>query len=197
MKSIKSLMATAMLSISVLGFSLSAAASEYIIDTNGAHAFINFKISHLGFSWVHGNFKNFKGTFSFDAVDPTKSKVNVEIDTGSIDSGHAERDKHIRGDKYLNSSEFPKAYFVSKRIENKGKNNVLIYGDLTIKGIKKPIVIDAVKIGEGKDPWGGYRAGFSGTTSINLADFNIASLGPTATKVYLTLDVEGIRKEEK
>src|SRR3546814_15463281 len=88
----------------VLGSALvggQAFAADYAIDKPGQHAFVNFKISHLGYSWLWGTFKDFDGSFSFDADKPEASKVNVTLKTASVDTNHAERDKHLRSDDFL------------------------------------------------------------------------------------------------
>ncbi|NMH60859.1 YceI family protein [Alteromonas ponticola] len=181
-----------------LALSLSASianAAEYVIDTKGAHASINFKIQHLGYSWLVGRFNDFSGEFSYEDGEPKMSKVNVTIQTDSIDSNHAERDKHLRGDDFLNVKKFPEAKFVSTTVTDEGDGQMTIIGDLTLHGVTKSISIDAHKIGEGKDPWGGYRAGFAGETKIALKDFNIDyDLGPASTEVELMLHVEGVRQ---
>ena len=79
-----------------------ALAADYVIDQEGQHAFVNFKISHLGYSWLYGTFKDFDGTFSYDAEQPEASKVSVTLRTASLDSNHAERDKHLRSAEFLN-----------------------------------------------------------------------------------------------
>ncbi len=176
-------------------FSLPVVAADYKIDDKGAHAFINFKIKHLGYSWLTGRFNTFSGTFSYDEKDVNASKIVVDIDATSIDSNHAERDKHLKSNDFLNVSKYGKAKFVSTKITDKGNNQLEVVGDLTLHGITKSIVIDAEKIGEGKDPWGGYRAGFSGATKLGLKDFGIPErLGPASTHVELELHVEGIRQ---
>lgn len=170
-------------------------AAEYIIDTKGAHAFINFKIKHLGYSWLTGRFNTFDGSFNYDADKPNESRVVIDIDTTSFDSNHAERDKHIRSADFLNVDRYPQAKFSSTQITDQGGGKLKVKGDLTLHGVTKAVVIDADKIGEGKDPWGGYRAGFSGTTQIRLGDFGIPEkLGPASRDVYLELHIEGIRK---
>ena len=172
-----------------------ANAADYAIDTKGAHAFINFKIKHLGYSWLTGRFNTFEGDFSYDANQPNAAKITVNIDATSFDSNHAERDKHIRSADFLDVSKYPTAKFVSTKIVDKGDNKLEVMGDLTLHGVTKPVTIAANKIGEGKDPWGGYRAGFSGTTTIRLGDFGIPEkLGPASRNVELELHVEGIRK---
>ncbi len=194
MSIIKKTLAAVALSASVIGISVPAMAADYVVDTKGAHAFINFKVSHLGYSWLHGNFENFEGSFTLDEKNFEDSKIEVTINTTSLDSDHAERDKHLRSGDFLNTKKFPEAKFVSTRIESKDGLKAKIYGDFTLKGITKEVVIDAVKIGEGKDPWGGYRAGFSGTTELKMADYNMMNLGPASSTIYLTLEIEGVRK---
>lgn len=185
------------LAISGVGMaSLPALADTYVIDTKGAHASINFAVSHLGYSVLTGRFDKFEGEFTYDPAKPEASTVNVTIDTGSVNSNHAERDKHLRSDDFLNVEKFPKATFVSKKIVlDDDKDEFDIVGDLTLNGVTKSVTIEVDKIGEGKDPWGGYRAGFSGETEIKLKDFNVKmDLGPASQVVKLQLEVEGIKK---
>lgn len=172
-----------------------AMAADYAIDKQGQHAFVNFKISHLGYSWLYGTFKDFDGSFSFDAAKPQDSKVNVTLNTTSVDTNHAERDKHIRSDDFLNVGEHPTATFASTSVKSTGEGTADITGDLTLNGVTKPVVIAATFIGEGKDPWGGYRAGFEGSTTLKLKDFDIQKdLGPASQDVELVISVEGVRK---
>ncbi len=191
----KSLLALAVSSIGVM--SLPALADTYEIDTKGAHASINFAVKHLGYSWLTGRFDTFSGEFTYDPVKPEASTINVTIDTTSVNSNHAERDKHLRSPDFLNVEKFPKATFVSKQIKVDGddKDEFDIIGDLTLNGVTKSITIEVDKVGEGKDPWGGYRACFEGETEINMKDFNIKmDLGPASQTVKLELHVEGIKK---
>ncbi|MDY0250492.1 MAG: YceI family protein [Pseudomonas sp.] len=182
----------------VLGSVLSsgtALAADYVIDQEGQHAFVNFKISHLGYSWLYGTFKDFDGTFSYDETQPEASKVNVTLRTASLDSNHAERDKHLRSADFLNTSKYPKATFTSTKVVSTGEGTADISGDLTLNGVTKEVVINAYFIGQGNDPWGGYRAGFEGKTTLKLVDFGIkTSLGPASESVELTLAVEGVRQ---
>lgn len=171
-----------------------AMAADYAIDKEGQHAFINFKISHLGYSWLYGTFKDFDGSFSFDAKAPEASKVSVKINTASLDSNHAERDKHLRSADFLNTSKNPTSTFESTSVKSTGEGTADITGNLTLNGVTKPVVIKAKFLGEGKDPWGGYRAGFEGGTTLKLEDFNIKGPGPASQEVELILSVEGIRQ---
>lgn len=171
------------------------AADTYIIDTMKHHAFIEFRIQHLGYSWMYGRFNDFEGQFSLDPEQPANSSVRVTIDTASIDTNDAERDKHLRGKDFLNVDEYPTATFVSTSVEPTGDKTAVIKGDLTLNGVIRPIEIEVEEIGQGKDPWGGYRAGFLGKTTLTLADFDIDfDLGPASRTVELTLSMEGVRQ---
>lgn len=171
-------------------------ADTYVIDTEGSHASINFKIRHLGFSWLTGRFDKFSGTFDYDPENPGASKISVDIDTASVNSNHAKRDKHLRDPDFLDVANHPKASFVSTGVKVTGEGTADVTGNLTLHGVTKEVVIKATHIGGGDDPWGGYRHGFSGTTSLKLKDFGIDfNLGPSAESVDLELHVEGVKQE--
>lgn len=183
--------------LAVFGFALAAPASaaQYLIDTKNAHAFIQFKISHLGFSWVLGRFNEFEGTFSYDENDPSAASAQVTINPASVDTNNSERDKHLRSEDFLKVDEFTQATFTSTGYQPAGEDKGILKGDLTLHGVTRPITIDVTHIGAGKDPWGGYRRGFEGTTTLTLADFGIPmDLGPAARSVEIFLTVEGIRQ---
>ncbi|MCT8863340.1 YceI family protein [Shewanella xiamenensis] len=174
---------------------MAASAADYVIDREGAHASITFKVSHLGYSYVVGRFNDFSGDFSYDAKNPAAAKVNVKVNTLSVDSNHAERDKHIRSADFLNAAKFAEATFVSTSVEDKGNGDMIIKGNFTLNGVTKPLAIQAHAVGEGQDPWGGYRAGFTGTTTFAMKDYGIKmDLGPASANVELDLVVEGVRK---
>ena len=172
-----------------------AHAEDYVIDTEKAHAFIQFKIKHLGYSWLLGRFNKFDGEFSYDEKNPSAAKVTVNIDPASIDSNHAERDKHLRGKDFLNVDKYKTAKFVSTSFEEKGDGKAVLKGDFTLHGVTKNISIDVEHIGHGADPWGGYRRGFAGKTTLTLSDYGINyNLGPASKQLELFLSIEGIRK---
>jgi len=171
-----------------------AKAADYVIDTAKSHASINFRIKHLGFSWLTGRFNDFSGTFAFDDAHPEASKVKVEVNTDSIDSNHAERDKHLRSKEFLDTAAFPQATFESTAVKVNG-DEATITGNLTLHGVTKSIEIAAERVGGGADPWGGFRQGFTGTMRIPLKDFGIKfDLGPASQEVELTLNIEGVRQ---
>jgi polyisoprenoid-binding protein YceI len=169
-------------------FSAQVRGAEYVIDP--AHSFVEFRIKHLGFSWLHGNFKEINGTFRYDTKHPSDKSFKVIISTKSVDTHHAERDKHLRSKDFLDVQKYPEATFISTRFSGD-----TLEGMLTLHGVTKPITIKVNKIGEGKDPWGGYRAGFSGKTVLKKSDFGITyDLGPVGDTIEFDLGIEGIRK---
>lgn len=173
----------------------SAIAADYKIDKEGQHAFVNFRIQHLGYSWVYGTFKDFDGTFTFDEANPSADKVNVTINTNSLDTNHAERDKHLRSADFLNVAKFPQATFASTAVKKEG-DALDVTGNLTLNGVTKPVTLKAKLLGQGKDPWGGVRAGFEATGNIKLKDFNITTdLGPASQNVELIISVEGVQQK--
>ena len=169
-----------------------AVAADYVIDTRGAHASVGFRFKHLDFSWLTGRFNKFDGVFTWDPDNPGASSVEVNIDVRSIDTNHAERDKHMRSANYLDTETYPTARFVSTRVEPAADGGATVHGQLTLHGVTRDIAISASRIGEGKDPWGGYRAGFEGTVTVNTRDFGFAL--PPSSRVEMFLYLEGVRR---
>ncbi|MNF48303.1 hypothetical protein D3C84_295360 [compost metagenome] len=174
-------------------------AADYVVDKEGQHAFVDFKVSHLGYSFITGTFKDIDGKFSFDAAKPEDSKIEFNVNTASVFTNHAERDKHIASPDFLNVGKFAKATFVSTSVKPTGKSvdgkdTADVAGDLTILGVTKPIVVKATFLGEGKDPWGGYRAGFEGTFNLKRSDFGKQKdLGPASDAVQMYVSFEGVK----
>jgi polyisoprenoid-binding protein YceI/cytochrome b561 len=157
--------------IMVAGTISQARAAEYKIDP--VHSFVEFRIQHLGFSWMYGRFNSISGEFSHDPANLKANSITLEIDTYSVDTNHAERDKHLRSEDFLDIKKFPTATFKSTKYRGDAEAGVM-EGILTMHGVSKPIKIDIKKVGEGQDPWKNYRAGFIGTVTINRRDFGIA-----------------------
>ncbi len=186
----KKLLITAALALTL---GTGAFAESYKIDTDEGHSSINFKVNHLGFSFVYGRFDKFTGSFEFDATNPEVASVNIEIVIASINTNHGVRDNHLRSADFFDEANNATASFVSTGIKITGDKTAVITGDLTIKGITKSVALDTVFIAEGEDPWGNYRAGFNGTTTVKLSDYDMT--GPLGDQeVVLTINTEGIRQ---
>lgn len=191
-KRFMSSLAIATLTLTVVLTGGRAMAAEYQIDP--VHSFVEFRIQHLGFSWLYGRFNQVEGAFSFDESAPEKSRFSAVIKMDSIDTNHAERDKHLRSKDFLDVGKYPQATFATRSFRG-GKDGGTLLGSLTMHGVTKDISIDVRKIGEGKDPWGGYRSGFHGKTTFKKSDFGITyDLGPAGETIEFDLSVEGIRK---
>lgn len=170
-------------------------ANEYAIDTEGAHAFIQFKINHMGYSWLLGRFNEFEGNFSYDENNPENASVNVVIDTASIDSNHQDRDQHLRSDDFLSVEDYPQARFVSTGFEPDNDGGGLLQGEFTLRGVTQNIEFEISQVGAGKDPEGMLRRGFEGSYTFKLADYGIDyNLGPQSEEVEIYLSIEGIQQ---
>jgi len=188
----------ALLCTGLLASTASASEEHYTIDIKGQHAFVQFKVKHLGFSWMYGEFRTFKGDFTFDENNPKNNSVHVSIDSNSIDTNHAERNKHLRSADFFAVQEFPTITYVSNSYEDKGNGHGIIHGVLTLRGVSKAVDLEVNQIGTGNDPWGGYRRGFEGHTTLHLSDYHMPfapKLGPVSENVDLFFSIEGIRKK--
>jgi len=183
--------------LGAIALALSAAATtvsaaEYQVDP--AHTTVQFVIGHLGISQTVGRFNAFSGSYNIDEQEPSKVSVEFKIDTTSIDSNHEKRDQHLRSPDFLDVKQFPEMHFKSTAYEGNGEQGVL-KGDLTLRGETRPVEFAIVKVGEGKDPWGGYRSGFNATATINRSDFGVTYFIPGVTdETQIQLFVEGIRQ---
>jgi len=174
------------------------AAERYTIDTEGMHAFVQFKIAHLGYSWLYGRFNDFEGQFTFDPDNPENSTVQATIQTASVDTNHERRDKHLRSDDFLDVENHPEATFQSTGFEPLGNDEYRLTGEFTLRGTTREVTIDVSQVGAGEDPWGGFRRGFQGRTELPLEAFGIDyDLGPTAEEVEIILSIEGVRLDEE
>jgi polyisoprenoid-binding protein YceI len=168
-------------------------------NIDASHSGIHFSIRHLVIAKVRGKFTKFSGALELDEADLTKSKVSVEIDVASIDTGEAQRDGHLKSGDFFDVEKFPKATFTSKSIAKNG-DNYDVTGDFTLHGTTKEIVLHATFEGKGKDPWGGERAGFGAKTTINREDFGLkwnqaleAGGVVVGTKAELEIEVEAVK----
>ncbi|NNM00119.1 MAG: YceI family protein [Gammaproteobacteria bacterium] len=178
-----------------LVMSVPAGAADYDIDIEGQHAFVQFRVKHLGYSWLYGSFNDFSGSFQFDESAPGSATVSVTIKTASVDSNHAERDKHLRGDDFLDVKKYPEASFVSTSSMLDTDGTGTVSGNLTLHGVTRPVTLEVEGIGAGADPWGGYRRGFLARTRFKMADFGMTyDLGPASEYVEMILSIEGVRR---
>lgn len=138
-----------------------------------AHSDIGFTVRHMVFSKVRGRFDTFSGTVELDENDLTSSRVEVDIEAASIDTGVSDRDNHLRSADFLDVETFPRLHFESRRIEKVGDDRYRLHGALTIRDVTREVVLDVEYSGQAKDPWGNQRAAFSASTSLDRKDFGL------------------------
>jgi polyisoprenoid-binding protein YceI len=186
----------------VLAIPYAAVASTWNIDPD--HSNLGFKIKHLMVSNVKGNFEKYTGVVEIDDKDITKSKVEVTIDTNSINTNVKKRDDHLRSADFFDVAKYPTMTFVSKNVAVAGPDKLKITGDFTLHGVTKEIVLDLEgPTGESKDPWGNIRKGATATTKINRKDYGLKWNQTLETggvlvgdDVDITLEVEMIKKQK-
>jgi polyisoprenoid-binding protein YceI len=137
------------------------------------HSEIGFSVRHMMFAKVRGQFKKWNATLAFDVSDPTRSKIEVEIDAGSIDTREEKRDAHLRSADFFDAATYPKIVFKSKRIAAAGKGRYEVTGDLTMHGATREVTLDVEATGGGKDPWGNERLGFSAKGSLSRSEWGL------------------------
>jgi len=170
------------------------AVGTYAIDTS--HTRLGFAVRHMAVSKVRGDFKDFSGTIEI-AEDPVDSKVSVTIQAGSVDTHDENRDNHLRTNDFFDAETHPTWTFTSTAIRPVTGSEWKVDGDLTIRGVTKPVTLDATLEGVVKDPYGMHRVGFSATTSIEREDFGVSFNGVmeaggvvVGKKVDIDLEVE-------
>jgi polyisoprenoid-binding protein YceI len=174
----------------------------YNIDP--AHSLIGFAVRHLEINWVEGRFKDFTGTISYDDKDVTKSSVEFTARVASIDTEVEARDKHLRTADFFDAEKYPEMSFKSTRVERKGRDGYVLHGDLTLKGVTKPVALPFNITGAVKDPWGNTRFGVEANARINRRDFQInygnAFAGggfDVGNEVTISLRLEAVQPAQK
>jgi len=138
-----------------------------------AHSEIGFKVKHMMITNVSGSFGKFDVNVETDENDFNTAGIEFTAELDSISTGNADRDIHLKSADFFDAANFPRLEFVSSKFEKKDDEHYLLHGDLTIRGITKPVRFDVEFGGIGKDPWGNEKAGFSVTGKINRTDFKL------------------------
>lgn len=155
----------------VTGANVLAQNSTWQLDP--AHSKIGFTVTHLVISEVEGNFNKFDGKVISTKPDFSDSQIEFTADINSIDTDNEDRDKHLKSPDFFDAAKHDKLKFVSKSFKKVSENTFKVTGDLTIKGVTKPVTLDAVYGGTVKDPYGNTKAGFKLTGKINRKDFGL------------------------
>jgi polyisoprenoid-binding protein YceI len=171
-----------------------------------AHTQVEFRAKHMMITTVRGRFADTSGTIVVDDENPENSSVEVRIDARSIDTRVEDRDTHLRSEDFLNVEKYPEITFQSTRIEGahaEPGDRFRVVGDLTIRGEAKEIALDATYEGQGKDPWGGTRAGFTASTKIDRRDWGLTWNQALETggilvsnDVTIELQIQAVREDD-
>ena len=170
----------------------------YTVDPT--HSRIGFVARHAMVTKVRGSFNEFEGSGSFDAEDPSRSTAQLTIKAASIDTRNADRDAHLRSNDFFDMEQFPEITFASTAVEALDSTTYRVTGDLTIKGVTKPVTVDFEYTGTAVDPFGNQRIGLEGKTTVNRKDFGVSWNAALETggvlvseKVSLEFEVSAIR----
>ncbi|MDF3298863.1 YceI family protein [Streptomyces tropicalis] len=177
---------------------LAALSGDWLIDP--AHSRIGFSVRHAMVTTVRGAFTEFTSRLRFDGVDPTRSQAEITLSTASVDTGVEQRDAHLIGRDFLDAATFPHLTFASTAVQLLGSDVYRMTGDLTIRDVTRPVVLDLTYIGHVTDPFGYQRVGFDGTTTINRSEWGLTYNAKLAEggamvseKVRLQFDIAAIR----
>ena len=181
------------------GLHATAQTTHWQIDP--AHSDALFSVRHMGIANVHGSFSGVTGTATLDEKNMAMSSVDATIDTTTVDTANAMRDKDLKGPNFLDVAKFPTMHFVSTKLVQSGEQWQMT-GNLTLHGVTKPVTLTLETTGkEQLDPWGKTRRGFTATTIINRRDFGVVWSGTLKSgdavvdnQVHITLEIELIRQ---
>jgi polyisoprenoid-binding protein YceI len=147
------------------------ATGSYLIDA--AHTSVGFTVRHMAVSKVRGTFTKFDGSFEI-AEDAADSEVHVTIDPSSVDTRDEARDSHLRSNDFFDVANHPQWAFDSTSVRETGPGQLEVVGDLTIRGVTRPVTLALTLEGVVTDPYGNHRVGFSAKTTINRDDFGVS-----------------------
>jgi polyisoprenoid-binding protein YceI len=175
---------------------------SWTIDT--VHSHVGFSVRHMMVSTVRGQFRKYGGTVKIDPKDFARSSFEGEVEVASVDTGNPDRDNHLRTGDFFDAPNHPEIRFKSTRIEAKGGSEYSVTGDLTVRGVTKPVTLDVEFHGTQKDPYGRFVAGITARGTVNRKDFGvnwnaILETGGFAVsdKVTLELELEAAYAEDK
>ena len=170
-------------------------------EIDPAHSQATFSVKHMMISTVKGHFNVLSGHLHIDEQNPANSWVDAQVDAASVDTRDTNRDGHLQSPDFFDAAQYPQISFKSTKVEPDGDNEYKVLGDLTIRGVTKPVVFKAEYSGQGKDPWGGTRAGLTAITKIDRRDFGLTFNAPlesggvlVGNDVKIEIDLEAINK---
>ncbi len=162
---------------------------------DSSHTRVGFSARHMMITNVNGEFENVEGTVEFNEENPTATMVDVKIEAASINTRDPQRDGHLKSPDFLDAEKFPYLTFKSTRVEQIDESTAKMYGDLTIRGVTRPVVMNVEYHGLAKSPWGSINAGFSATTRISRKEWGLEWNVALETGGFLVSDAVNITIE--
>ncbi len=174
-----------------------AQAANFEVDP--AHTSVVFSVSHLGYSYTYGMFRDVKGAVEFDKANPASSKFSLVIDAASLDTMNEKRDEHLKNADFFNVKQFPQITFESTSVapgnSASGKTVYDVTGKLTMHGVEKEVTLPMEFLGEGATPFNDYRVGFLCQTTLKRSDFGMDFMvGPVGDSIGVTVSFEAVKK---
>lgn len=170
-------------------------------EIDAAHSVVEFSVRHMMISTVKGSFGAVAGTLQIDEANKAASSVVATIEAASITTGNEGRDQHLRSDDFFNTEAYPQITFRSTSVEPKGENRYAMHGELTMRDVTKPVVLDTEYEGGITDPWGNQRVAFSATTEIVRSEFGanwnaVLETGGVmvSDKVKIAIHIEAVKQ---
>jgi polyisoprenoid-binding protein YceI len=174
------------------------ATNNWTFDT--VHSSLAFSVRHLMISKVKGHFDKWNGTLELDDADPEASRLSIRIETASVNTRDQQRDEHLRSADFFDAGNHPEIAFESTDVKKLSEQNYLVAGNLTIRGVTNEVSVEVEVLGRARDPWGGFRAGFSAKTSIDRKDFGLLFNVPlegggvlVGEKVEISAELEAVQ----
>lgn len=170
---------------------------------DASHSHIYFTARHMMISKVRGQFETFNGAIDFDPNNVENTAVDISIDINSLTTNDEQRDNHLKSPDFLNADAFPVMTFKSTKVEQKDEDSGKLYGELTIRDVTQPVVLEVDYAGTAKSPWGTTSAGFSASTTINRKDWGVNWNQALETggvlvgdKIKIEIELELVKQEE-
>lgn len=163
-------------------------------EVDGVHSSNVFRIKHMDVSNFYGRFNQIEGTFTLDDVDPTRAAFDIKLKTASIDTGNEARDKHLKSSDYFDAEKYPEITFKSRSVKKTDAGALEVAGDLTLRGVTKPLTATVELTGVGKGFRGGVICGWETTFTVKRSDFGVGKPEGLGDEVRITISVEGVKK---
>ena len=145
--------------------------SKWVLDAS--HSLVEFSVKHMMIATVKGRFSSLQGEILVDPAEIAGAEFSVTVDASSIDTREAQRDEHLKSADFFDVATYPTLTFLSRSVEPKGDDEYALVGELTMHGVTREVNFNLTYEGQGRDPWGNTRIGFTATATVNRKDYGL------------------------